>query len=428
MPVPVITFKETPERFIVFKASDDSSPTSSSFQRVRAIKYASVWHEESSHISPEDIEVDQGWTCSNPRVQKVTMRATGRLLAHTTLRSDDKSDQERMLNDISHLACMEQCPNLAQYFGGLTLEPLGSHPVYALSEFMDLGSVEDLIKRCGDGLSVPPDIVACIARQTLMGLDHLHSKQLLHGDLNPHHVFHDSKGWVKLTHFGITRDWGRAPSMRTYLSPELWQGDDYSSAVEVWSAGMMLHEVAAGRHPFQDVAVFHELFDRMCNAPEPRLDPHAFPPAMCDFLAQCLTRALRPEDGRPKEPAVPEPQVPAHVVVQNLAGEPVFGPSKLDPPLRPRDLARLIWKSGKVQQRRAILVFGGEVLPEEEFIQGGDAEEPSLLTLVLRSRPSGAFRAEADELLGHPFLNGHGSSREEFADWLQQLSCRGPRA
>merc|ERR1719282_1510511 len=74
-----------------------------------------------------------------------------------------------------------------------------------------------------------------------------------------------------------------------YMSPERCLLQEYSFAADIWSVGMVLHELATGNHPFGRVKNISELYDRLCNQPAPRLNPVHNAPELCSFVAACLT-------------------------------------------------------------------------------------------------------------------------------------------
>eukprot|EP00415_Alexandrium_ostenfeldii_P001518 UN1518 len=130
------------------------------------------------------------------------------------------------------------------------------------------------------------------------GMSFLHSKKLMHRDIKPGNILHNSRGEVKLTDFGIAKkmDDGMASMAKTfvgttiYMSPERLLGEDYSYGADVWSLGMTYYELATGKYPFPDTSSFPALFESLCEKPEPRLDAEVFPQRLCDYVAACLTR------------------------------------------------------------------------------------------------------------------------------------------
>lgn len=253
-------------------------------------------------LSPQDLELDMdahlgAGACGV--VLRGTIKTTGLPVAVKTVRVDDKGKREQLLNEIRGLVTGDGCPNLVQFYGGFVAK--GGSAVHVVLEFMDLGSLADLKKRL-QGSGVPYQYMPCIAQQIMLGLNYLHEKRLLHRDIKPENILHNRAGEVKLTDFGITKSLDTTLAMAntfngtiTYMAPERCLGEAYSLASDIWSVGLVLVELATGHYPFVDVSTFPKLFEHVCVKPEPRLDPGLYPPAMCDFVARCLTRdvALR---------------------------------------------------------------------------------------------------------------------------------------
>lgn len=242
-------------------------------------------------IQMEDITLGGG-ACGI--VTKGIIKSTGQPIALKTIKVDDKGKREQLLNEIKGLVQATGCPQLVQWYAGY-VSPSTSSVQVAL-EFMDLGSLADLKKRL-KGSGVEARYLSSIAQQVMIGLTHLHSKHLLHRDIKPENILHNQKGEVKLTDFGIAKDLDTTLAMAgtfvgtvTYFSPERCLGNDYNLGSDVWSVGMVFFELATGRYPFSEIASFPALFDNLCEKPEPRLDPAIYPPALCDFVALCLTR------------------------------------------------------------------------------------------------------------------------------------------
>jgi serine/threonine protein kinase len=248
-------------------------------------------------LSPADIEVERDEPLGHGTggvVQAGIHKPTGTRVAIKTVKVDSKAKKEQMLNEIKGLIQAEGCPSLVQWYAGFASKDVGA--VHVVVELMDLGSLADLKRRLG-GRPTPPAHLARIASQVAEGLHHLHSRSTLHRDVKPENILHNRRGEVKLTDFGIskalTSSAGEVAATfvgtATYMSPERALGQDYSFPSDIWSTGMVAYELACGRYPFT-AASFIELYQCLCVEAEPRLDPAEYPPMLCDFVAQCLTR------------------------------------------------------------------------------------------------------------------------------------------
>lgn len=247
-------------------------------------------------LSPHDIDLDGNNTLgtgSGGVVQAGIHKPTGMHVAVKTVKVDNKEKREQMLHEIQGLILAAGCPYLIQWYAGFVAR--GTGLVHVVLELMDKGSLVDMRKRL-NGQGVPHQPLASVAAQIIRGLHHLQTRKMLHRDVKPGNILHNLKGQVKLTDFGISTNLNSTVGVAAtfvgtacYMSPERSMGKDYSFQSDVWSAGMVIYELATNHYPFK-TASFLELYDCLCMQPEPRLDSGSFLPALCDFVAQCLTR------------------------------------------------------------------------------------------------------------------------------------------
>ena len=93
--------------------------------------------------------------------------------------------------------------------------------------------------------------------QTLLGLEYLHSKWILHRDLKPNNLLMNSNGILKIADFGLAKFYGSPNRQYThmvvtrwYRAPELLFGArNYGTGVDVWAVGCILAELLL-RIPF----------------------------------------------------------------------------------------------------------------------------------------------------------------------------------
>merc|ERR1712176_131366 len=92
----------------------------------------------------------------------------------------------------------------------------------------------------------------------IIGLNALHSRNVVHRDLKPENVMIDSVGYVRLIDFGGSKkldSQGRTFTVMgtcLYLAPEIVnpKRPGYGLSVDFWSLGVVLHELVCGCHPF----------------------------------------------------------------------------------------------------------------------------------------------------------------------------------
>jgi tetratricopeptide (TPR) repeat protein len=108
--------------------------------------------------------------------------------------------------------------------------------------------------------TVPETLLREIARQVASGLAAIHAAGIVHRDLKPENVLITPDHVVKVMDLGVarlmeesvalTREGSFAGSL-LYAAPEQFGGKAVGPAVDLYSVGVMLYELASGENPFQ---------------------------------------------------------------------------------------------------------------------------------------------------------------------------------
>jgi eukaryotic-like serine/threonine-protein kinase len=146
----------------------------------------------------------------------------------------------------------------------------------------------------------PEDALPIIV-QACAGLGYAHRAGLVHCDVKPHNILVTPDRRVKVTDFGIARAiagihpdeqndvvWGSP----LYFSPEQAAGQAPSPASDVYSLGVVMYEMLAGRPPF--VAKTAETLARLHREMLPQL-PSEFNPKVTPELEQIIMKVLAKE-------------------------------------------------------------------------------------------------------------------------------------
>lgn len=95
------------------------------------------------------------------------------------------------------------------------------------------------------------------AYEILLGLEYLHSKQIIHRDIKTLNIFLSEKQKrIKIGDFGVSKVSGMAAAQGTrvgtplYLSPELIQHQPYDFKVDMWAVGCACYHLATLEPPF----------------------------------------------------------------------------------------------------------------------------------------------------------------------------------
>ena len=93
--------------------------------------------------------------------------------------------------------------------------------------------------------------------QIAKALDHAHSRGIVHRDIKPHNVMVLKNGSVKVTDFGIARMMSKGNTLTKealgsvhYISPEQAKGGRVDNRSDIYSLGVVMYEMMAGRPPY----------------------------------------------------------------------------------------------------------------------------------------------------------------------------------
>ena len=166
----------------------------------------------------------------------------------------DEGVKERFLREARSMAALND-PHIIQiyYIGEDEGQP------FFVMEFVEGESLGTLLKR-EHKVAVGP--AAKIIYQTAMGLATAHDKGVIHRDIKPGNLMVSSRGSIKIADFGIAlsnqdlsnklTSTGEFVGTPGYLSPEVCLGHKVDQRSDIFSLGIVLFEMLAGKMPFTD--------------------------------------------------------------------------------------------------------------------------------------------------------------------------------
>jgi serine/threonine protein kinase len=147
------------------------------------------------------------------------------------------------------------------------------------------------------GLRLAPGLQ--VAKQLCRGLTAVHSQGIVHRDLKPQNVMVLPNGVVKLMDFGVSSglkttgdtEEGMVVGTPAYMSPEQCRGQDLDFRSDLYSLGIVLWEMFAGKIPFSGTTV-GSLIQQQLNTTAPPLRGARtdIPPELEQVVMACLAK------------------------------------------------------------------------------------------------------------------------------------------
>lgn len=166
----------------------------------------------------------------------------------------DEGVKERFLREARSMAALNDPYIIQIYYIG---DDEGQ--TFFVMEFVEGESLGTLLKREHKVAAGP---AAKIIYQTALGLATAHDKGVIHRDIKPGNLMVSSRGSIKIADFGIAlsnqdlsnklTSTGEFVGTPGYLSPEVCLGKQVDQRSDIFSLGIVLFEMLAGRMPFTD--------------------------------------------------------------------------------------------------------------------------------------------------------------------------------
>ena len=312
-----------------------------------------------------------------------------------------------------------------------TLARLGDHPhivtvfdigeeqgqPYIVAQFVDGGSVHAL-RRSAPDHRLPVAEVLRIGAEICQALQHAHGRGIVHRDLKPGNVWLTRDGTVKLGDFGLAVGLnlsrvsleGMLLGTVAYMAPEQATGQFAEPRGDLYSLGVMLYELVAGRLPFVGDTIASIISQHLHAAPvAPSWHVPGIPPALDSLILTLLAKA--PED----RPANAEEVHRALTSISSSTAE-----LSIEPP-------KSVWSL----DRLAAGVFVGRVAELQQLrLAFDEARDGRLQILFVAGEPGSGKTATAEQLLTYAHIRGaevlrahchEGEGAPAYWPWVQLI-------
>jgi TolB-like protein/tetratricopeptide (TPR) repeat protein/predicted Ser/Thr protein kinase len=211
--------------------------------------------------------------------------------------SDDGTSHERLLKEARNAAALNH-PHIC------TIHEVGQDEgtAFIAMEYVEGRSLGERLDETG---ALPTDEVLRYGIQAADALAYAHERGVIHRDLKAANAMVTTDGRLKIVDFGLARRLdARLTDATTYeslvpagvvagtpysMAPEQVRGDAADPRTDVWALGVMLHEMATGRRPF-DAPTTADLFAAILKETPARWPPGHASAALAPVVARCLEK------------------------------------------------------------------------------------------------------------------------------------------
>ncbi len=173
--------------------------------------------------------------------------------------------------------------------------------LYIVSEYLDGETLRVMLDR--GTLSIPE--VLSVGIEIAQALSAAHDRGIVHRDLKPENVIRTTTGSLKILDFGLAqfeepaRDLvsmtrltqpGLVAGTPPYMAPEQLLGRDTDARTDQFSFGVVLYELATGRHPFGGTSLPSTIARILASDPIPPARDEAIPSEVWQIIERCLQK------------------------------------------------------------------------------------------------------------------------------------------
>jgi len=375
-------------------------------------------------------------------VWKATDSTLGREVAIKILPADFAADGDRLarFDREARLLASLNHPNIAGIFGIHQAPPADGQPATHFLA-MELVSGDDLSQRLLNG-PLPLEQALRTALEIATGLEAAHENGVIHRDLKPANVKLAKDGQAKVLDFGLAKaaeastttsgNPSLSPTMTSagtqagmiigtasYMSPEQAAGQPTDRRCDIWSFGVLLHELLTGKRMFAGETVSHTLAAVL--RAEIDLDdlPAKTPARLERLIRRCLERnpARRLRD-------IGEARILLEDLLSGRDDEPARGDGA--PPATANGKGRFVWMAVAIVSLAAMLAMAAMTLRPEAAPAASLVQSTMMPPEGWDFAPSSPFAVSPDgrriAFVAYPRSDNEAASSGSTSIWIRDLA------
>ena len=178
---------------------------------------------------------------------------------------------------------------------------IGDDASYIVMEYVAGGTLE---RHCSPDALLPFDRLVEIVFKCTRALDYAHRMGIIHRDIKPANILLAAAGTtgpvdIKVSDFGASihvsddsRTQVSGIGSPAYMSPQQLREQELDHRTDIWSLGVVMYQLLAGRLPFQATSNYG-MIHQICNAEAP--PPSTFRAGIPPVLEAIVARAMQKE-------------------------------------------------------------------------------------------------------------------------------------
>ncbi len=224
-------------------------------------------------------------------VYKARCHRLNRLVAIKILKDEFARDEEfrRRFHAEGEAVAMLSHPNIVQVFDVSTSDSAN----FIVMELIDGISLKQYMEKKG---VLNWKETLHFSMQIAKGLEHAHSRGIVHRDIKPHNIMVLKNGSVKVMDFGIARVMNKSNTLTKealgsvhYISPEQAKGGHTDNRSDLYSLGVVMYEMMTGRPPYDGESAVAVAIQHINGG---AAMPSSFNPNIPNGLEQIIMKAM----------------------------------------------------------------------------------------------------------------------------------------